>query len=484
MSPGIKPQRLEGDGIYMHGGEFPKMLIVCPVPLNKGTGGGKAMSGFVNGWPLDRIAQIYTFDQMEPDLSTCKAYHRGPDSMRFSKKLLFPPINDLEGTFRAVRASHCAFQDEPNPDLDAMVEFARRVNPDVIYCQPLQVPRYYWWLPRYLGAVLDIPIVTHIMDDWPTMIANRDRDEGREEWVERLNACLPDLVQHSAINLGISDAMNRSFMERYGRSFEVIQNAIEIEEWTHIHKNYHATSGVFKVMYVGKILPFMQDQSLQDIGVVASRLTAKGTPVTLVVHGPEHLNSKYGQDVFSEPSVHNEGFLNSESFAQSLADADLLVVPVNFDENSLSFVRYSMPAKVPEYMVSGTPTLVYAPKETPPAEYAIEAGWGAVVTVRDLDVLESEILELIRSPGLRREYGEKGRAIAFEHHNFEVTRARFRQIIRDAAVSPTSSPLHDSVAIAIGRIVGVRRYVSHLPAPVKALIRKALAWLMPGVAKK
>ncbi len=465
----------------MNGHEFPKVLVVCPVPLNGQTGGGIAMSGFLKGWPKDRIAQIYTYDSMTPDYSICWDYHRGPavTTMRFSKKLLFPPIEDLDTAFRALRASRSAFQDGPNPELDAMVEFAQDFDPDVIYCQPLHFPRYYWWLPRYLGAVLDRPIVTHVMDDWPTMIANRDRDEGREHWVEKLNACLNDLFQNSAMNLGISDAMDRGFQERYGKSFEVLQNAIEIDEWTQVHKNYDATNGMFKIMYIGKILPYMQHQSLQDIGKVASRLTVEGTPIDFTIHGPEHLNDKYGQEVFSQPSVHYGGFLPRESFGQSLADADLLVVPVNFDEESLAYVKYSMPAKVPEYMASGTPILVYAPKETPPAEYATKAGWGAVVTERDLDVLEQQITKLIESPSLRQEYGEKARAIAIAQHSFESTRVRFRQILSDATATRTSGRWRDmrdlvDLVITSRRRVEIRSLVSRLPAPVKASIRKLL----------
>lgn len=431
------------------------------------------MSGFFRGWPKDRISQIYTYDSAELDRSICQNYHRGPDTIRFSKKLLFPPIEDIERAFRAVRASRSAFQDGPNPDLDAMVEFAQGFEPDVIYCQPLHFPRYYWWLPRYLGAVLDRPIVTHIMDDWPTMIANRDRDEGREHRVEKLNACLNDLFRNSAINLGISDAMNRGFQERYGQSFEVLQNAIEIEEWKQVNKNYNATNGMFKIMYIGKILPYMQHQSLQDIGEVASQLTVEGTPIDFTIHGPRHLNDKYGQDVFSLSSVHYGGFLPKESFGQSLADADLLVVPVNFDETSLSFIKYSMPAKVPEYMASGTPILVYAPAETPPAQYARKAGWGVVVDKRDLNMLKHQITTLINSPVLRQELGQRARAIALRDHSFDSVRARFRQVLTQAAASRSPSVLgtFGDLLAAARTTLAPRRLVGRLPESVKRTIR-------------
>jgi glycosyltransferase involved in cell wall biosynthesis len=453
--------------------EFPRVLIVCPVPLNGQTGGGTAMSGFFREWPKDRLSQIYTYDSAKPDHSICSDYYQAPDTMRFSSKMLFPPIENLDSAYRAVRASRGAFQDGPNSDLDAVVEFAKGFEPDVIYCQPLHFPRYYWWLPRYLGAILDRPLVTHIMDDWPTMIANRDRHEGRELWVKKLNACLNDLFQNSTVTLGISDEMDRGFQERYGKSFEVLQNAIEIDEWKQIHKDYSSSSGIFKIMYIGKILPYMQHQSLQDIGEVASRLTTRGTPVDFIIHGPEHLNDKYGQELFSQPSVHYGGFLPRESFVQSLADADLLVVPVNFDEQSLSFVKYSMPAKVPEYMASGTPILVYSPAETPPAQYARKARWGAVVDERDLNVLEHQITTLINSPVLRQELGQRARAIALNDHSFDSVRARFRQVMIEAAASrsPTVLGTFTDWLAAAKMMMAPRRLVGRLPEPVKKTIR-------------
>jgi glycosyltransferase involved in cell wall biosynthesis len=385
-----------------------------------------------------------------------------------------------------VRASRGAFQDGPNPDLDDIVAFAQDFDPDVIYCQPLQFPRYYWWLPRYLSAVLDRPIVTHVMDDWPNMIESRDRAEGRELWVEKLHACLQDLFDNSAANLGISHSMGRDYRQRYGHSFEVIQNSIEKAEWENVHKDYELKNGLFKIMYVGKIFPFMQHDSLKDIGEVASRMTRNGKPVDFIIHGPEHLAGKYGKDIFAQSAVHYGGFLPREAFVDSLVNADLLVVPVNFDEDSLRFAQHSMPAKVPEYMASSTPILVYAPKTTPPAEYATKSGWGIVVGERDLDLLEKRITELMETPALSRELGQKARALALENHSFESTRTRFRQILRDAAATRASSLIRDvtDLLVMTRTRIGLRRLAGNLPEPVKTFIRRRPARKTPSSARR
>ena len=42
------------------------------------------------------------------------------------------------------------------------------------------------------------------------------------------------------------------------------------------------------------------------------------------------------------------------------AKVDLLLLSNDFDNNSITYLKYSMPTKASEYMISGTPTLVYS----------------------------------------------------------------------------------------------------------------------------
>jgi glycosyltransferase involved in cell wall biosynthesis len=112
-----------------------------------------------------------------------------------------------------------------------------------------------------------------------------------------------------------------------------------------------------------------------------------------------------------------------------------LVVPVNFDEQSIINVQYSMPTKVPEYMASGTPVLVYAPAHMPATEYARREAWGYVVDRSDRRLLEKALLDLIKSEELRARLGTRGRELALCNHDARVVRGQFRQLMQKAAHS-------------------------------------------------
>lgn len=73
--------------------------------------------------------------------------------------------------------------------------------------------------------------------------------------------------------------------------------------------------------------------------------------------------------------------------AMGMTKADLLVIPLDFDEMSIRFARYSMPGKTSEYMASGTPILVYAPERTALSMYAKREKWGYSVNRRDVTIL-------------------------------------------------------------------------------------------------
>jgi hypothetical protein len=42
------------------------------------------------------------------------------------------------------------------------------------------------------------------------------------------------------------------------------------------------------------------------------------------------------------------------------SSADILVIANDFDEKAICFLRYSMPTKASEYMISGTPSGIFS----------------------------------------------------------------------------------------------------------------------------
>lgn len=110
-------------------------------------------------------------------------------------------------------------------------------------------------------------------------------------------------------------------------------------------------------------------------------------------------------------------------------NSDLLVLPVNFDASSIQFIRLSMPTKIPAYLTSGTPILVYGPKNVAQVEYARAARWGYIVDEGSLDHLERGISELIANGELRARLSLMARQAAKKNHDDRMVRANFQKAL-------------------------------------------------------
>jgi hypothetical protein len=124
---------------------------------------------------------------------------------------------------------------------------------------------------------------------------------------------------------------------------------------------------------------------------------------------------------------------DDDSYFHSLAAADILLLPVNFDAHSVRYIRLSMPTKVPSYLVSGTPILVYGPSGTAQVDYARGAGWGHVVDRQDRTALMTAIRRLAGDLALRQDLSATARRVAADRHDSATVRTGFQSALAAAS---------------------------------------------------
>ncbi|MCK4790907.1 MAG: hypothetical protein KAV87_44635, partial [Desulfobacteraceae bacterium] len=116
-----------------------------------------------------------------------------------------------------------------------------------------------------------------------------------------------------------------------------------------------------------------------------------------------------------------------------LRKAGLLFLPVDFTKASIERMRYSVFAKIPAYMMSGTPILVYGPPEVASVEYAIKEKWAYVVPKKDEKALKEAIIELASNPALRKSLGRRAQEIGIRDFDANKIRQRFHTALAKAA---------------------------------------------------
>lgn len=428
--------------------ETPRVLFLTPVAFNGVTGGGITFSSLFRGWPRDRLATVHA-DPEPVSTDVCDTYYR-----------LGRAEIDLAWPLSALRRSPATATGEATgtPAATGTPSLARRLALAVLGDPPPQrgrlSPDLERWIeafrPQVLYTILgtngmmdlveavrqrfDLPLVVHIMDDWPAA-SYRSGLLGPLERA-RMNRHLDRLIGAATTCLAISPAMAEAYGVRYGRPFTPFQNTIDTAARSPDPAPEPTVGSPAEVLYVGSIFANAQLDSLIDCARAVAALNDAGRPVRLRIASPLDHAARYRSRLELHPAITIEDTIrDDETFFRRIREADVLLLPVNFDADSVRFIRYSMPTKVPAYLVSGTPLLAYGPAETAQIAYARDAGWAQVVDRRGVEGLGKALAELLDDGDLRRRLTAAAGATARANHDAATVRSGFQAVLRAAATA-------------------------------------------------
>lgn len=427
-------------------GEPPRLLFITPAAFNHLTGGGVTFSNLFAGWPQDRLATVHN-DAVPTTDDVCKRYYvlgreeidlvpplgiarRWRDRKRDGNGIATvpPPMAPARGIVGRI-------QGDSAPQLaklsDGLAQWITAFRPDLMFT--LLGSNAIMSLVLQIRRRFNLPTIVHLMDDWPRILYQRGLFAPLER--ARMHRLLDDNLTNSAATLGIGDAMCRTFSERYQRSFVAFQNCVDVARWKGLVRTDATTRGKPpNLLYFGSVLPNAQLQSLVDLCQSVARLNAAGVTVRLSISSPSFCVEPYRDRLIVDPAIsYISPTEDDATFFRALAAADALLLPVNFDEDSMAFIRYSMPTKVPAYLASGTPVLVYGPRGVAQVDYAMEHGWGHVVSSRDADALDTGLREVLESAPLRERLRRRAQAVAAERHDAAIVRSEFQALLSRVA---------------------------------------------------
>lgn len=440
--------------------DHPRVLFVSPLAFNHFTGGGVTFSNLFRGWPQDRLFTVHQ-DALPLSRDVCVSYFAlGPEEMPLAGPLealrrrvarvpgdataepvpaastATTPTQSAPGS-TAKRATLAAVQalfgngglpvsPRITPRLAAWIEAAK---PDVIYTILGSIEMME--LVEQIRLRFGLPVVVHLMDDW-----RMDRERGGllSPWRRRrLRRLFDQSMRHARGHLAICDAMAEAYGREYGVPFEGVQNVIDDAAWLARARGDVTPGRPARLLYAGSLYPNVQLSSLIDIAEAVARLRAGGTEVTLDVMCPDFMIAPFRDRLAAHDGTQIVPQLSRERYFEAICAADLLLLPAGFDAAAVRLLRYSMPTKVPEYLVSGVPILLYGPEEIAQVAYAEREGWGLVVKRRDASELEAAIARAISDMVLRRDLVARARQVAAARHEAEAVRQAFRAALTRAA---------------------------------------------------
>jgi glycosyltransferase involved in cell wall biosynthesis len=426
----------------------PRVLLVTSSAFNPYSGGGITLTNLFRGWPAERIATVHG-DSLPPDESVCQKFYRlTPSELGWiwPLSLVSPRTSSAAGgaetgarrsqasLVRSARAAlatvvcEAALQDRARVSA-ALGRWVEAFRPELLYTflGSLGFVRLVSELARRSGA----PVVVHMMDDWPETRYRRGIGSRRRR--RQLEPELAEILGAAAARLSISEPMARAFEDRYRVPFRAFHNALDLDRWRAHRRSDWRRREKLQILYSGSIEPAAQLQSLRDVARAVGELASEGEPVELVIRSPRHALEACRDPLGDSPAVKLDQAPDEAAIAQVLSGADVLLLPVNFDRETVDYVRYSFPTKIPAYLASGSPVLAYGPAEVTQIQLAREQGWALVVDRRDPLALKQAIRDLALDEKLRERLGRRGFEIASSEHDASRVRPAFQAVLAEAA---------------------------------------------------
>jgi glycosyltransferase involved in cell wall biosynthesis len=435
--------------------KYPKILIL-EQPFGYNGGGQITLSNLFMDWPKDRIANA-SIDNLYSDTTICKNnYNIGSDEDRWLWPFsLIKRTGKISGAVKeviSINQEYPVIKKNEIKDSNArklfykvvdflgindilryfvpssgLLNWIKDFNPDVLYTQPsnLQSIRFI----RELQKATHLPVIVHIMDDWPSVIYT----EGIFSKYMRYQTDkeFRDLLAHASLRMVISESMSKEYQRRYGGSFQAIHNPVDLSIWSKTYKENWETSVPFRLTYRGRIGKSIYN-SLIDMSNAVSALVEEGQFLRFDIYLSDY-NVEYTK-IFGKQDcvfVHPTG--SYEDYPVELMQADLLVLANDFDRESIEFIRYSMPTKIPEYMASGIPIFIYAPSDIALVDDVKQNNWGLYMTTQNQQDLKKAIISIMNDKELREQTGKRARHLAFT--NFDA------KLIRNSLVDMLSSSI-------------------------------------------
>jgi len=422
--------------------KYPKILIVGQ-SFSLLSGGGITMTNLFKGWKKENIAvAAEIIDNV--DLSVCEIYYqlgynenkkrfpfniiekKHPSGLRNFSQSNQSQIRNTNNRNKLILSKlynyilHFSGLFQYSRNLRLTKEFNNWLNyyePDIIYSQlsTLALIRFLTKLKNKINK----PTVIHMMDDWPSTISKPGLFH--KYWKRKIDKEFRYLLNISDLRLGICEAMCEEYKYRYNKEFFPFHNPIELDKWNDLkHKSFNPKDII--ILYTGRI-GLGIEKSLEETAIAIKNINrGKKFYITLI------LQTKTDVPWIDKYNFIKQRFIKDYNlYPQSLADADILLLPYDFSESSIKFIRYSFPTKASEYMISGTPILVHASEETAICKHAIKYNWAYVLSNNNLMEIEKSIVQLIENENLRNVISNNAKSFASENFNAAKIKIEFKE---------------------------------------------------------
>jgi glycosyltransferase involved in cell wall biosynthesis len=435
--------------------KYPKVLIVYHSCINKADASCVSLRNWFAEWPKDRLAQIYSGNDLGEEHFCGQTYRLGDGERRFSRvffKLKASPLGAANRPMLLGRDGGALFDEKlrkkeafrrqlsmmainsgiwellfPPVISSELDQWIGKFRPDIVYSQGYDLS--FAWLAVWILKRFSLPGCFHAVDDWPRFLYRNGIFAGlMRRYVER---AAQNLLKSSNIRFAIGDGMAAEYRTRYGVGIEPLMICDSLDRFHRAAPKRLVPDDTVSIVYSGG-LGHYRWKSLLDLSRAAMELEQEGVKIKILVFTPS-IPPEAAQAFAGRTNMQFEAPPSHEELPSILKGGDILFLPETFDPVEADVIRLSVSTTAPLYMMSEKPVLVYSSPVTGVFDYAKTAGWAYVVDKQEVHLLARAIRRLRRDTHLRERLVSRGIEIAKRNHESSVVREKLRISLARAA---------------------------------------------------
>lgn len=430
-----------------------RKVLIFGAPFNNFSGGGITLANLFRGWPKDKLACTATGHVLfGVSTDVCEVFYLlGKDEQKWKF-----PLNLLQRTFPS---GLMKFEKKPNstppkyvlsnlrrtivdklfyPTLhwfglfhslseiqfsDKFKSWVDTYKPEVLYLQVSSREEIHF--ATQLHEYLSVPTVIHMMDDWPSTISQQGLFHSY--WRKKIDKEFRQLLNRLDLYLSISDAMSQEYKKRYNIDFKPFHNPIDVSKFHKADKPLRDNNQTYRILYLGRI-GVANKNSIHSFANVISRIKSEKYKVAFDIYstGIEYSDSR---KIDRLPNVRIMAPVKYEKVPELLDEYDLLFLPLDFTRDGFRYAQYSIPTKASEYMMSGTPIIVFAPAATAISRFIRDNECGYCITENNEKSIGEAIEFIINNPEYRRQISNKAVSLAESLFDVKIVRNKFQELL-------------------------------------------------------
>lgn len=223
----------------------------------------------------------------------------------------------------------------------------------------------------------------------------------------------------------ISDKMATEYEFRYGRKFHKFHNPLNQNFVSMRKQPREIQDTVFKFAYFGKV-----NGDVNEIISIFIDALPKNSSTTIEFHIFSQLSLKeWVKGVGKKVETHFKGSLPYREIPNVMSSYNGLLLPLSFNPDRKKYLKLSLSTKTSEYLVSGVPIFLLAPKDLAVSEYLI-ANKSAFI-VAEISNLTQQIEKFVRQSKEREMISERAYNLAIKEHTVESVTERLIGVLNN-----------------------------------------------------